>query len=762
MGKIADLFVKLGLKNDEFNKELDKSKKKTSAFASGLKKIGSLIAGVFAIEKIFEFTKNVIRSNMEFEKSLSTLKSITGVTSEELKFYEAQAKRLGETTTQTASQVSKAFTLIGSKKPELLKSKEALVAVTEQAIILAEAANIQVPEAATALSNALNQMGENADKAGRFVNVLAAGSKLGAGDILYLNAALEKAGASGKAVGLSFEEVVGAIETVAPKIAEPSTAGLQLRQIFIKLAASADKFNPTVVGLAKALKNLQKEQLTINDLTKKFGILNVNSAKALIDGADAFEKYTKGVTGTTTALDQQATNINNLQGDLNTLKSAWEGLILKFQKSQGVFRSITQEFTNMIRAVSGADIGIAARTGSSEIFDSIVEGAEDSGAQLERVINIALGDAEKEYEDAFKRLKDLTTNTFVGEGLLKGVGDILTGGAVSSNAIKQAQIEVEKILLLREKLQGELNRLREERAKKDQAALNKRLGLYDKDSKAQEKQADTINSIKAEIEALEAVQGDASGKNLESINKEIESLNNYLNLLKKVGTTEKEKPRLKTESDLPTLTTSPLSGTGINKTSQAGALSGLDEVFDNTQKKQEEFIANQRAFNEQAAGLATDFVTDTVVTFAEGIGQMFAGDFNIEDFGKALLQAVGNFLSMLGKMMIQFGITALIYATLAKALANPATAGPAAVAMIAAGAALVAIGSAIGSAASGGSSAGGTGSITTIDTRGASTPSTSNSLRQTEVQPVTVKVEGNISNKTIALSNNLGQKDIRR
>ena len=74
----------------------------------------------------------------------------------------------------------------------------------------------------------------------------------------------------------------------------------------------------------------------------------------------------------------------------------------------------------------------------------------------------------------------------------------------------------------------------------------------------------------------------------------------------------------------------------------------------------------------------------------------------------------------------------------------------------------MAIGSAIGSAASGGSSAGGTGAITTIDTRGASTPSTSNSLRQTEVQPVTVQVEGRISNKTIAISNNLGQKDIRR
>jgi len=140
---------------------------------------------------------------------------------------------------------------------------------------------------------------------------------------------------------------------------------------------------------------------------------------------------------------------------------------------------------------------------------------------------------------------------------------------------------------------------------------------------------------------------------------------------------------------------------------------------------------------------------------------LFAGDFNVEDFGKLLLQGIGNFLTMLGKMMIQFGVTALIYATLAKALANPATAGPAAVAMIAAGAALVAIGGAIGSAASGGggsSSSGG--SITSIDTRG--TSNTSGSLQQVEVQPVTVMVEGEIKNSVIALSNIQGQKQLAR
>lgn len=60
MGKLADLFVKLGLKSSEFNKGIDSAQKKTNMFGSGLKKIGGLVAGAFAVGQIVSFGKELI------------------------------------------------------------------------------------------------------------------------------------------------------------------------------------------------------------------------------------------------------------------------------------------------------------------------------------------------------------------------------------------------------------------------------------------------------------------------------------------------------------------------------------------------------------------------------------------------------------------------------------------------------------------------------------------------------------------------------
>ena len=54
--------------------------------------------------------------------------------------------------------------LIGSKKPELLKDKEALNAVTIEAMRLAAAAKIDLKDAVTATTVSLNMYGESADQ----------------------------------------------------------------------------------------------------------------------------------------------------------------------------------------------------------------------------------------------------------------------------------------------------------------------------------------------------------------------------------------------------------------------------------------------------------------------------------------------------------------------------------------------------------------------------------------------------------------------
>ena len=57
---LGDLLVKLKLNNSQYNKELKESGKKTSMFGDGVKKIGGLIAGAFAVQQVVAFGKELL------------------------------------------------------------------------------------------------------------------------------------------------------------------------------------------------------------------------------------------------------------------------------------------------------------------------------------------------------------------------------------------------------------------------------------------------------------------------------------------------------------------------------------------------------------------------------------------------------------------------------------------------------------------------------------------------------------------------------
>ena len=104
-----------------------------------------------------------------------------------------------------------------------------------------------------------------------------------------------------------------------------------------------------------------------------------------------------------------------------------------------------------------------------------------------------------------------------------------------------------------------------------------------------------------------------------------------------------------------------------------------------------------------AIATSFNFVTDTIADSFAAIGEAMATGGNImSSVGNVILGGIASFLSTLGKQMIQYGVAALAMSVLSKMLLNPITAAPAAVAMIAAGAALSLIGGAIKGTLSGG------------------------------------------------------------
>lgn len=369
---MANIYTRLLLNTDGFDKNLFKAQKNLKGFAatsqgvfSGLSKFAGYAAAFTGLSTSIHAA---VTANMEFEKSLSSLRSLTGVSADELDYFRTEAIRMGMDSTQSAKQMVDAFKLIGSQMPELLKNKEALTQTAEAAVTLAEAAELDVPTAAKALTGALNQMGESSAHAAEYINILAAASQKGSADIPYLNKAIENAGGAASSVGIKFNELVAAIEAVAPKITDAASNGTNLRNIFLTLESATDNnLRPSVVGLSKALENLAAKNLDAVQLTKMFGKESVTAAIALLKERDAFDDLREGIVGTNTAYDQARINNDNLAGSLGKLQSSWTSFINTMAGSNGFLKNAID---NLRDVVNWATRAIAMTDDQKKVYDN--------------------------------------------------------------------------------------------------------------------------------------------------------------------------------------------------------------------------------------------------------------------------------------------------------------------------------------------------------------------------------------------------------
>lgn len=305
-----------------------------SRFNNGLTKWGGLLATGAATITGVSMALNTLRNNRDSkESSQAELKALTGLDDSSIQWLTEQAEELSTTMDksglrirQSSDEILQAYMLIGSKKPELLKDKEALNAVTIEAMRLAAAAKIDLKDAVTATTVSLNMYGESADQAARYVNVLAAGSKEGAADVSAQAAAIKNAGVAASGAGVSIEQLQGTIQMLAEKGLEAEPAGTALRKFFLVLQTGPDETNPKVVGLQTALENLNKKSLTAAQIQTMFGEEAYSAATILIDNADKVRQYTEAVTDTNIAMEQAAINSDTNEAKMaqyrNSIKEA--------------------------------------------------------------------------------------------------------------------------------------------------------------------------------------------------------------------------------------------------------------------------------------------------------------------------------------------------------------------------------------------------------------------------------------------------------
>ena len=264
----------------------------------------------------------------EKEESQANLKALTGLDDESIAWLTRQAEELSTTmersglrVRQSAQEILDAYTMVGSKKPELLQDKEALNAVTIEAMRLANAAKIDLKDAVAGVTLAMNQYGAAADEASRYVNVLAAGSKYGAVGVATQTESIVKAGVACSVAKVPIEQLVGVLETLGERGIEGNRAGTQLKTFFLKLEAGAEETRPSVVGLQQALDTLRAKGMDAGEMVKMFGLESYTAAAALINSADKVKYYTEAVTGTNVATEQAAINSETAAAKMAQLRN---------------------------------------------------------------------------------------------------------------------------------------------------------------------------------------------------------------------------------------------------------------------------------------------------------------------------------------------------------------------------------------------------------------------------------------------------------
>lgn len=423
----------------------------TDSFKSALAPIAILLALVGAF-------KSAININREFEKSLKNLSAITGATGSDLKFFKEQALDLGENVEGGAKAVVEAIKLIAGAKPELLENKEALVQVTEAAIMLSHAAGMELPDAATRLTDAMNQFNAPASEAGKYVDALAAASKYGSAEIPQVTEALLKFGTGAKSANIDIYESAGAIELLAEKGIKGAEAGTALRNIFTKLSAAdvlprmaQEQFErlgvntkilmDKTIPLSERLKELSKIAGDAGAIYKIFGEENKNAGEIIISNLPRLEELNRQVKESGVAAEQAATNMDTFDQSLVEASSTWDKFIISLTsgKASGAMRLVVEGWTASLDRFSQLLMGTMGQTDDIQSLMMVGDRKSVSEDQAKRLMayGFAVDFANGKIDEQRKYVIDLIRATDMYAKSLDGVNNTEKNRLALMNAIME-------------------------------------------------------------------------------------------------------------------------------------------------------------------------------------------------------------------------------------------------------------------------------------------------------------------------------------
>jgi TP901 family phage tail tape measure protein len=362
--------------------QADKTRFKFSKLKAGI----AAVAGGVVVTKSIGAFKKLVSVGADFEDSLLDLSAITGAQGKELDILAEKSKDMGVKYGAGASSVAQAMKLIASAKPELLENQKALVSMTDEVLKLQTAAGMDTETAALVTARALNIFGKSADQAGKFVNILAAGSKFGSSEIRDTGEAVLIAGGAAKSAGLSFVELNALIQATAKGGFVAQKAGTGLQAILSRLPKVG--LDIKKVGLENSFELIDKLLKETTNSTEKaalvekiFGLEHQKVGFALIENRKLLSSMTKKLVGTDIAQEQATKRMSSFNFQVKILAARIQNkLIAAFERLRPKLLEMVAKFGNFIDSISDDQIDAFANK-MNAILHTIIKLTE----QLEKI-----------------------------------------------------------------------------------------------------------------------------------------------------------------------------------------------------------------------------------------------------------------------------------------------------------------------------------------------------------------------------------------
>ena len=313
--------------------------------------IGAVVVGVGALAGLFAAAT---AKGAEFAKQMSTLKAVSGATTEEMNALAKSAKDLGATTQFTAVQVGELqteFAKMGFTTGQILDA-------TKATLDLAASMEVDLASAAMLAGSTVNAFGLQAKDTQTVVDVLAASTSESALSFSDLQEALKNAAPTARSTGKTIQETSAMLGVLANANIKGGKAGTGLAKAFLELEKKG-------ITLNEAFDKINASSKTMVTATELVGDIGGRALEVLAGKRKDIDKLTesfKNAEGAAAAMAE--VRLDNLAGDTTKLKSAWEGLLLSIEDGEGVFniavRGLVQYWTTILNAITTANAFVGA------------------------------------------------------------------------------------------------------------------------------------------------------------------------------------------------------------------------------------------------------------------------------------------------------------------------------------------------------------------------------------------------------------------